>query len=56
MDNMQKMIVVSPATKTRLEEIKLIQKKAGQRSTMGGIVDKLVSDEYDRVTKKADVV
>lgn len=42
---------VSPLTKQRLEELKKTDREAGMNSTMGGIVDKLVANEYKRVKK-----
>ena len=40
---------VSPLTKERLKELKATDKEAGMNSTMGGIVDRLVENEYKRV-------
>ena len=42
---------VSPLTKQRLEELKKTDREAGMNSTMGGIVDRLVENEYRRKAK-----
>lgn len=42
---------VSPLTKQRLEELKKTDREAGMNSTMGGIVDRLVENEYKRKAK-----
>lgn len=55
MNEMQKIVVVSPITKKRLDEMKLEEGQKGLRTTLGGIVDKLVENEYEN-RKKADVV
>ena len=54
-NDMQKIVVISPLTKTRLDEMKLGDAKKGIRSTLGGIVDRLVENEYEQ-RKETDVV
>lgn len=46
-------VVISPQTRIWLEEIKLKQIKKGFRPTLGGIVDSLVKDEYERTKAEA---
>ena len=46
-------VVISPQSKIWLEEIKLTLVKQGFRPTLGGIVDNLIKDEYERVKKQA---
>ena len=48
-------IRVSPLTKAKLDDMKRADKQAGLNSTMSGIVDRLVADEYEQ-RKKADMV
>lgn len=48
-------IRVSPLTKEKLDKMKLADKNSGLNSTMSGIVDRLVANEYDK-RKKADMV
>ena len=46
-------VVISPRTRTMLETIKTASKNEGKRDTLGGIVDRLVEDEYKRIKKEA---
>ena len=45
----QRMVCVTDVTKVRLEELKLASIKNGERKTLGGIVDHLVKEAYDRL-------
>ena len=52
--NKEGIIRVSPLTKQRLDAMKKTDKSAGLNSTMGGIVDRLVENEYK--SRKAEAV
>ena len=41
-------VVISPQSRVWLEEMKLNLIKKGFRPTLGGIVDNLIKDEYER--------
>lgn len=43
------MVCVTDVTKVRLEELKLASIKNGERKTLGGIVDHLVKEAYERL-------
>ena len=45
-------IRVSPLTKTRLKQIKQADKTAGMKTTIIGIVDRLVENEFENRQKK----
>ena len=47
-NEMQKIVVVSPLTKQRLDKMKYNEAQKGLRVTLGGIVDRLVADECKR--------
>lgn len=50
MNQLQKIVVViSPHTRTMLNALKNSAHKQGKRETLGGIVDRLVEDEYKRI-------
>lgn len=53
--NNEGILRVSPLTKSKLDAMKQADKNSGLNSTMSGIVDRLVADEYDK-RKKADLV
>lgn len=51
MDN-KKVVVVTDLTRTRLEELKKqFIKKDGERKTLGGVVDSLVKDAYEKLSQ-----
>ena len=53
MNQLQKIVVISPLTRTMLGKIKTASNQQGKRETLGGIVERLVEDEYKRIEKKA---
>ena len=53
--NNEGILRVSPLTKAKLDAMKQADKNSGLNSTMSGIVDRLVANEYDK-RKKADMV
>lgn len=53
--NNEGILRVSPLTKAKLDAMKQADKNSGLNSTMSGIVDRLVANEYDK-RKKADLV
>ena len=53
--NSDGIIRVSPLTKEKLDKMKQADKNSGLNSTMSGIVDRLVANEYEQ-RKKADLV
>lgn len=55
MKKIHSIVVVSPLTKKRLEVMKKTDKKTGLRSTLGGIIDRLVANEYEQ-RKEAELV
>lgn len=51
MKDNHKIVVVTDVTRVRLEEMKCSALKNGERKTIGGIVDKLVKDAYERISQ-----
>lgn len=52
MNEQQRMICVSVATRDKLDELKIQRRREGYRDTLGAIVDRLVADEYEKICVK----
>ena len=48
MNQLQKIVVISPHTRKLLGELKTASNDQGKRETLGGIVERLVENEYKR--------
>ena len=52
MNSLQKIVVVSPITRELLGKIKTASNEKGRRETLGGIVERLVENEYERINQE----